>query len=248
MVDAIHEEKSLFEADPAFAGLVVELWKAKQRQKLAGEERAKLWSAMERWANPTLARGPLMLVEGVEVKGRLVAVKRTATVTRVDRAVSSAAAKNHSLATWELGVGKVPWMQATPDRRAVGAPDLSFLGLPVMGELKGSMKPSELHRRLQRWSDLKLAEAEREARDALTAYSAENLGFGAEGGWDGSLIQFGDGWKVSLTTTRYSSDRLKAANRRLWDRLAVDKTVEVAGHLYFATVDEEEMADLELAD
>ncbi|QNL30184.1 hypothetical protein SEA_MARIOKART_57 [Gordonia phage Mariokart] len=242
----IYEDRPMQEVDPEFAVRVIELWKAKQRVAHAKVERAKLWERIEPIVDLGLRDSPFVLVPGVRHEGAQVGVRRTQAKVRRTRSVSSAVAKNHSILTWQRGVERRDWLTAKPDRRLVGKPDLEFLGLPRFGDEPRRGDLVEVRRRLQRWTDLGLSAAESAARSDLVAYCGERLGFGEDEGWSGEAIEFADGWKVGLTAERYDSDTLAKRDRKLWNSLAVDSVVEVAGHLYFTKLDEEDLAAGEL--
>lgn len=230
---SIVENRTMADADPHFAGLVVQLWRARKAKALVAERRSEVYALLRAAASAAAGSDGFAVADGRTVKTATVAPRRT-------RAVSSAVAKKASPAAWR-SAQRLGSRVTTTAPKALSVPSAVELGvrLPEM-PVAGNRWDRDLAAVLRRYDMCKegpVAEAEDAAKAALVAYAVAELGFdeslgGDPEGWDGTPITFADGWKVGLASLTFSSDALREADPGLWDALAEEKVTPGYERLY----------------
>ncbi|QDF17589.1 hypothetical protein SEA_YAGO84_58 [Gordonia phage Yago84] len=227
----ITEARSIVEADPEFAELAIALWRARKARALAKEQREPIHKliteAYERGAGQV---GMLVDPRGHNGEGFTVRRRHVSGVSGGPRRVTSAAAKRANARLWMASQVRAP-------RVAVAVPE-SMVN-PTHRELgvRRITPPDEfnhwdLRQMIDKYmlvKDAPFAEAEDQAKHALTVYSQINLGYLApehpdadSARWDGTPIEFGDGWVVGLTSMQFSSERFAQLDPVAFDRLATE--------------------------
>ncbi|URM86159.1 hypothetical protein SEA_BIGGITYBASS_59 [Gordonia phage BiggityBass] len=235
MSSTITEVRAMSAADPVFADLVLQLWRARKARQYMKDRRAQLYELIVDEHRRAMDNGSDVLTLGHPGGDDARAVKRREVAPEPKWTVPSAVAKKAAPQVWARAKRTASRVATTPPKTlavpTVAQLDMRLPAVPAEGERW------ELRRIVDNYedaSDVPYASDEDAAKARLVEYSTDRLGFvppelrgdpGIEPPmWDGTPIVFGDGWKVGLTVTQYDADVLREIAPELWEKLAVQVT------------------------